>query len=244
MRTAVNSASRTVCLFIPGTQLRQIFDRQEYRHYPGRMSYIDPLLQPSYQVERLCSALFAAPEFDPAQRQLFIDGLAHSLLACILGIRSRRPSIRKSQLDRGLSDAELERCIEYADSMMEQRMDLNAWAEKVLREALEKIGVKAERSVTMISFAQDERETSVTAVLQHSDGSLERFDCPYMIDAEGTHSTARTTLGLQFQGKSLAEDYALGDLYIDGDLVETDLISFPRSTASWACSRWGSAASG
>ncbi len=98
--------------------------------------------------------------------------------------------------------------------------------EKLLRDALAKAGVKIERSVTMIAFAQTERNTGVTAVLQGSDGSLERFDCSYLIDAEGTHSIARATLGLHFEGKSLIEDYALGDLYIDGDLVESEFHIF------------------
>ena len=101
-----------------------------------------------------------------------------------------------------------------------------AETEKILREALEKAGVKAERNVTMIAFAQDEHDTNVTATLQHSDGSLERFDCPYMIEAEGAHSKARTTLDLEFEGRSLVEDYALGDLYIDGDLVDSDFHIF------------------
>ncbi len=44
--------------------------------------------------------------------------------------------------------------------------------------------------------------------------------------APDSSSTARATLGLQFQGKSLVEDYALGDLHVDGDLVETDFHIF------------------
>ena len=47
-----------------------------------------------------------------------------------------------------------------------------------------------------------------------------------VIDAEGAHSTARGTVGLHFGGKSHVEDYALGDLHIVGDLVETDLHIF------------------
>lgn len=102
-----------------------------------------------------------------------------------------------------------------------------AETEKILREAIEKLGVKIERNVTMIAFAQDERHTGITATLKHgTDGSLEQFDCAYMIEAEGAHSTARATLGLQFEGKSLVEDYALGDLFIDGDLADSDFHIF------------------
>ncbi len=64
-----------------------------------------------------------------------------------------------------------------------------AETERVLRQALSKAGVNIERSVTMVALAQAERETGVTAVLQHQDESLEKFECAYMIEAEGAHST-------------------------------------------------------
>ena len=102
-----------------------------------------------------------------------------------------------------------------------------AETEKVLREALAKAGVTIERNVTFLALGQADRDRELTAVLQHRDGSLEQFECSYLIDAEGTHSTARGTVGLYFEGKSHVEEYALGDLHIDGDdLVETDFHIF------------------
>jgi 2-polyprenyl-6-methoxyphenol hydroxylase-like FAD-dependent oxidoreductase len=101
-----------------------------------------------------------------------------------------------------------------------------AETEKILRETLNKAGVTIERNLKMIAFGQGDRGGTLTAVLQHTDGSLEQCECAYLIDAEGAHSTARGTLGLDFEGKSLAEDYALGDLYINGDLVDTDFHIF------------------
>jgi 2-polyprenyl-6-methoxyphenol hydroxylase-like FAD-dependent oxidoreductase len=101
-----------------------------------------------------------------------------------------------------------------------------AETEKVLREALDKAGVTIERNLTFLALGQADRDTKLTAVLQHRDGSLKQFECSYLIDAEGAHSTARGTIGLHFEGKSLVEEYALGDLHIDGDLVETDLHIF------------------
>jgi 2-polyprenyl-6-methoxyphenol hydroxylase-like FAD-dependent oxidoreductase len=98
--------------------------------------------------------------------------------------------------------------------------------EKILREALNRAGVTIERNLKLIAFGQADRGAMLTAVLQHTDGSLEQFECAYLIAAEGAHSTARGTLGLDFEGKSLAEDYALGDLYIEGDLVDTDFHIF------------------
>src|SRR6266481_2560427 len=77
-----------------------------------------------------------------------------------------------------------------------------AETEKVLREALDKAGVTIERDLTFIALGQADRDTKLTAVLQHRDGSLEQFECSYLIDAEGAHSTARGTVGLHFEGKS------------------------------------------
>lgn len=101
-----------------------------------------------------------------------------------------------------------------------------ATTEQVMRDALDKAGVVIERERTLISFAQPERHGDITAVLEHADGTLEKFACLYMIDCEGAHSIARSTLGLEFEGKTLQENYALGDLYIDGDIPETDLNIF------------------
>jgi 2-polyprenyl-6-methoxyphenol hydroxylase-like FAD-dependent oxidoreductase len=101
-----------------------------------------------------------------------------------------------------------------------------AETENVLREALDKAGVTIERNLTFLALGQADRDTKLTAVLQHADGSLEQFECSYLIDAEGAHSIARGTVGLHFEGKSHVEAYALGDLHIDGDLVETDFHIF------------------
>jgi len=101
-----------------------------------------------------------------------------------------------------------------------------AETENVLREALDKAGVTIERNLTFLALGQTDRDTKLTAVLQHADGSLEQFECSYLIDAEGAHSIARGTVGLHFEGNSHVEAYALGDLHIDGDLVETDFHIF------------------
>ena len=114
---------------------------------------------------------------------------------------------------------------------------LQAETKRVLREALAKAGVTIERNVAIIAFAQAERDTDVTAVLQRPDGSLERLECAYMIEADGAHSTARETFGLQFQGKSLVADYALGDLHVHGDLPVTDLDIFSSEYGLRECFR-------
>ena len=101
-----------------------------------------------------------------------------------------------------------------------------AETERTLREALGRAGVQIEWNLTLLAFGEADRDSKLTAILQHDGGALEPFECSYLIDAEGAHSTVRNTAGLQFQGKSLPEDYALGDLFVDGDLDDSDFHIF------------------
>ena len=101
-----------------------------------------------------------------------------------------------------------------------------AETEAVLREALDTAGVRIEWGVTMTAFAEREHGSTVNVVIERQDGSLEQVECSYMISTEGAHSTVRQTLDLPFEGKSLDEQYALGDFYIDGDLSESDFHVF------------------
>ena len=101
-----------------------------------------------------------------------------------------------------------------------------AETEATLRAALEQQQVTIEREVEFIALSQADNSDSVKAILRHKDGELEEVDCAYLIDSEGAHCISRTTLGLQFQGKTRVEQYALGDLYIDGDLPSSDFHIF------------------
>jgi 2-polyprenyl-6-methoxyphenol hydroxylase-like FAD-dependent oxidoreductase len=107
-----------------------------------------------------------------------------------------------------------------------------AETERILREELARRGVSVERGVELIAFAQADshaqpgRSGGVSAILRHGDGTLEELDASYLIDAEGAHSIVRTSLGLEFRGKALDYDYALGDLDVDGDLPNTDFHIF------------------
>jgi 2-polyprenyl-6-methoxyphenol hydroxylase-like FAD-dependent oxidoreductase len=99
-----------------------------------------------------------------------------------------------------------------------------AETEGTLRKRLASQGVPIEWGVTLTAFAQADLTGSLTAVLRHSDGRLEEFEPPYLIDAEGAHSIIRSTLGIEFKGKTREEHYALGDLFIDGDVPAPYLI--------------------
>src|ERR1700720_1073778 len=104
-----------------------------------------------------------------------------------------------------------------------------AETERILRTAVEKQGVRIERGVELVGLAQDvpfPDPNPVRVVLRHADGRLEQAQAPWLISAEGAHSTVRATLVLPFEGKTRDEQYALGDLHIDGELPETDLHIF------------------
>jgi 2-polyprenyl-6-methoxyphenol hydroxylase-like FAD-dependent oxidoreductase len=96
--------------------------------------------------------------------------------------------------------------------------------DRILREALEAEGAAIEWGVKMIAFGQD--SSGVTATLEHIDGSIEDIRPAYVIDAEGAHSIIRSTLGLEFKGKTLDESFVLGDVHISGDLSNSNFHIF------------------
>ena len=80
--------------------------------------------------------------------------------------------------------------------------------EEVLREALTAAGVPIEWSVRLESFEQD--DSGVRAELARPDGSRERLDVPWLIGADGGHSTVRKQLGLPLLGDA-NETWLLAD---------------------------------
>ena len=106
-----------------------------------------------------------------------------------------------------------------------------AETERILREQLDRQGVSIERGTEAIAIAQlgsssEPGQGGVRAVLRDREGNLEELEASYLISAEGAHSMARRTLNMQFQGKSLRENYALADLHLDGDLPDDELSIF------------------
>jgi 2-polyprenyl-6-methoxyphenol hydroxylase-like FAD-dependent oxidoreductase len=96
--------------------------------------------------------------------------------------------------------------------------------DRILREALEAEGAAVEWGVKMIAFGQD--LFGITATLEHSDGSIEEIRPAYVIDAEGAHSIIRSTLGLEFKGKTLDESFVLGDVHLTGNLSNSNFHIF------------------
>ena len=104
--------------------------------------------------------------------------------------------------------------------------------ERILREQLARQNISIERGTEMIAFAQQSSNASsshksgVKAVLRSHEGTLEELDAAYLICAEGSHSIVRSTAGLQFEGNSLGNSYALADVYLEGDLPDDELSIF------------------
>lgn len=104
-----------------------------------------------------------------------------------------------------------------------------AETERILTEAIARQGVTIERGVELVALSEDvlsHDASPVKAVLRHADERLELAAAPWLISAEGAHSRVRTTLDLRFEGKTLPDDFALGDLHVAADLVPTDFHIF------------------
>ena len=88
-----------------------------------------------------------------------------------------------------------------------------AETERVLEEHLEDLGIKVERPVELLTFAQD--AGGVSAQLRHEDGREEDVRARYVVGADGAHSVVRHTTGLSFEGDSYPQNFMLADVEID-----------------------------
>lgn len=97
--------------------------------------------------------------------------------------------------------------------------------ESILRRKVEQQGVDIFWNVEMKGFSSDERDGEITVDLNVG-GKHKNLRAKYLISAEGSHSVTRQILGLSFKGKTMGQNYALGDLYIDGAIPEDQLSVF------------------
>jgi 2-polyprenyl-6-methoxyphenol hydroxylase-like FAD-dependent oxidoreductase len=100
--------------------------------------------------------------------------------------------------------------------------------ERLLSEQLERQGVKVERGVELVSFAQNaaDPEAGVRCVLKDREGGEDVLDAAYLISAEGSHSSVRQALGIAFDGNAGGQRYMLADLHLDGDVPDDELSIF------------------
>jgi 2-polyprenyl-6-methoxyphenol hydroxylase-like FAD-dependent oxidoreductase len=96
--------------------------------------------------------------------------------------------------------------------------------ERLLTEQLGRQGVKVERGIRFGSLV--EQSDSVEVVLTAPDGTSETVEASYLIAADGSHSPVRKSLGLPFTGRSLPQNYVLGDVQLAGHMAEDQLSIF------------------
>ena len=85
-----------------------------------------------------------------------------------------------------------------------------ATTERLLDEALKTAGVIVERGTGLVACCEE--SGSVVAELKHPDGGMETVKCPWLLAADGAHSTARSQMGVAFPGDSFPTLWHLADV--------------------------------
>ncbi|KAI5835533.1 hypothetical protein K523DRAFT_359890 [Schizophyllum commune Tattone D] len=101
--------------------------------------------------------------------------------------------------------------------------------EELLREHLERYGIKVEMSTELLEFEQDNSKVHVRIA---KNGALEELDVAFVVGADGGRSTVRKLLGLDFEGETRELDKI-----VTGDLVVKPGLALDK----WHC--WGDAKS-
>ncbi|MFI2428372.1 FAD-dependent oxidoreductase [Streptomyces sp. NPDC018955] len=104
--------------------------------------------------------------------------------------------------------------------------------ERLLAERLGELGGKVERGVRLLAlegvdFSGDITATDgVTAVVERSDGSVDRIRAPFVVGADGAGSAVRGQLGIGFQGSTYEMAFALVDARVEGDLPDDECLFY------------------
>ncbi|MDR3624576.1 MAG: FAD-dependent oxidoreductase [Chlamydiales bacterium] len=88
--------------------------------------------------------------------------------------------------------------------------------EEVLRGYVEQLGITIEYGLELVDLKQEEREVIVT--LQNSEKKEQVKSYPWVIGADGAHSSVRHLLKTSFEGSQYIQTFALADVEISGDL--------------------------
>ncbi|HEV3104756.1 MAG TPA: FAD-dependent monooxygenase, partial [Trinickia sp.] len=96
--------------------------------------------------------------------------------------------------------------------------------ERLLTEHLATSGVTVERGVELVRLTQG--ASHVEATLSHADGREETIKVPFLIAADGAHSTVRHLLGMTFSGKTFEQTFSLADVHADSDLADDEFHIF------------------
>ena len=95
--------------------------------------------------------------------------------------------------------------------------------ERLMEQHLNTCGVMVERQVALMQFVPD--ATGVAATLRHADGHEETLRTKWLIGSDGSHSTVRHELGMQFEGQTQPSDWILADVHLSGEQTKPDEIN-------------------
>jgi 3-(3-hydroxy-phenyl)propionate hydroxylase len=100
--------------------------------------------------------------------------------------------------------------------------------ERILEEALEKLGIKVERNTELIDFEQ----TTDAVSIRLSDGVVM---ADFLIGCDGAHSTVRHKLDFSFKGSAYNGDFILGDVRVRWPWPMDSIHIFINAKGTIAC---------
>jgi AraC-like DNA-binding protein len=134
-QVTLKSQLRNIALVIPGASARRALRRAGYA-WRAKPHFFEPLTRPSQTVARVATALQVAAEVKDTQRPLYIEGLADSLIACLIAGQSvRQNGLRKPK--GPLSDTEFVACTAFAEEMIGKKLTVQRWAAAVKMDSSE-----------------------------------------------------------------------------------------------------------
>ena len=92
--------------------------------------------------------------------------------------------------------------------------------EDILIDHLKEAGGAVDRDTAMTGFEQD--DDGVTVTLNHGDRE-ETVRAAWLVGCDGAHSTTRHTLGLEFAGEAVPQNFLLSDVVLDWDRTDDEL---------------------
>ncbi|MDM2349432.1 2-polyprenyl-6-methoxyphenol hydroxylase-like oxidoreductase [Mycobacteroides abscessus subsp. abscessus] len=99
--------------------------------------------------------------------------------------------------------------------------------ERVLSEQLQALGVTVERSATLTTLHQD--DDAVHVDVEYAGGDTEQISTPWLIGADGAHSTVRDLVEAEMKRESDNERFVLGDVVADHHLGDDHMYTFLAS---------------
>ncbi|WP_405577968.1 alpha/beta fold hydrolase [Streptomyces sp. NBC_01190] len=107
--------------------------------------------------------------------------------------------------------------------------------EEILYDGLKGLGGGIERGVRLLGLHNLDFSGAitpghrVTAVLEHRDGSVERFQVPWVIGADGAGSVVRNQLGIAYEGATYENRFLITDARIADNPLDPDEVHYYQS---------------